>query len=269
MNEVIRHWRRSISEPVALLIMALATALCVISGPFGSLQTFSAPVRLAFWLPIIISGTAASLFIRIVLRVYFPAVAKRWIETSTVLIFLATFGGPLLAWSHYFPIWTGSESNLVSNTFQIVHLGIVAGSFLWLRNVVISVISNRANSVTEAANQNAVPSPDAPRLARRLPTGAGSDILFLAAKDHYVSVHTSDGVHQLRMRLKDAIDEMEGVTGYCTHRSYWVSHTAIANAQKSGTTWRLRLTNNEIIPVSRKYQPALEDAGLLRVEAAE
>ena len=270
MQEVIRHWRKSISEPIALVIVVLAAALCMISGPFGTLQSFSAPQRLGYWLPIIISGAGVSLFIRIVLRIYFPTVAKALIETATVAVFTLTFGWALLVWSYSYANWVGGENFLPSNQMQLVYLALVSGSFLWLRTFIIDVIRTKA-TIENGDETELSPTPQhrEPRLMRRLPEEFQTDVLYLAAKDHFVSVHTTAGVYQLRMRFMDAISEMEGVDGHYSHRSFWVSNAAISKAQKTGATWRLMLVNGEEIPVSRKYQSDLEAAGLLRLEAAE
>ena len=277
MQEVFRYWRRSIREPISLFIVALAATLCVISGPFGTLQSFSALHRAMYWLPNIIFGGCVSLFIRIVLRLYFPQVAKSLIETATVAVFVATFGGVLLFWSEYFTALHGGENYLPSRGMQLLYLALVAGSFLWLRNFVIEVISQRATANPDTkVEEDPVPAniPDpapasGPRLLRRLPDALRSPVLFMTAEDHFVAVHTEKGVHRLRMRFKDAIDEMEGVEGFFTHRSYWVSRAAIAGAQKNGAAWRLLLKCGQDIPVSRKHQPDLEAAGLLRLEAGE
>jgi DNA-binding LytR/AlgR family response regulator len=86
----------------------------------------------------------------------------------------------------------------------------------------------------------------------------------LTAKNHYVEVVTDKGSTTIRMRLADAIDEMEPVEGYCVHRSHWVARSAInaverENAQKIFVL----LSNGDRIPVSRKYRPNLEKTGLV------
>ncbi|MDG2341339.1 MAG: hypothetical protein P8L32_09115, partial [Paracoccaceae bacterium] len=99
MRDAFRHWRKNITEPISLAIILMAVILCMISGPFGTLQAFSAPMRLLYWVPVIVGGAAASLFIRIALRLWYPDVANAWIESATVLVFTSTFGIVLLFWS--------------------------------------------------------------------------------------------------------------------------------------------------------------------------
>ncbi|WP_170769973.1 LytTR family DNA-binding domain-containing protein [Ruegeria lacuscaerulensis] len=102
-----------------------------------------------------------------------------------------------------------------------------------------------------------------PRLTRRLPKGFSGQIYRLAVRDHSVDVVTSEGTFTIRSRLSDAIDEMEPVLGYCTHRSHWVVGSAIAGVEKHGGKTFLRLENGDLVPISRKYKPMLEQQGIV------
>lgn len=105
--------------------------------------------------------------------------------------------------------------------------------------------------------------PPRPRLYRRLPEGTDGEILRLTSEDHFVDVVTTDGTHRLRMRLADAIAELDTVEGLSTHRSHWVAREAIAGAEREGGRQFLVLVNGDRVPVSRTYKPVLEEAGLL------
>ncbi len=102
-----------------------------------------------------------------------------------------------------------------------------------------------------------------PRLRNRLPASFDGEIFRLSADDHNVEVATSEGVFSLRMRLTDAIAEMEPIAGYCTHRSHWVTEAAVHEVVKDGSKVSLSLTNGDVVPVSRKYKPNLKDLGVL------
>jgi DNA-binding LytR/AlgR family response regulator len=90
------------------------------------------------------------------------------------------------------------------------------------------------------------------------------EILRLSAADHVVRVVTDKGVTDLRMRFGDAVNEMAGVEGCFTHRSQWVAVAAIAEARREAGRWVIVLCNGDEVPVSRKNQPALNEAGLLK-----
>ncbi|SHE87595.1 transcriptional regulator, LytTR family [Ruegeria intermedia] len=101
------------------------------------------------------------------------------------------------------------------------------------------------------------------RLVRRLPEGFSGDILRLSARGHHVDVVTTQGVFTVRLRLSDAVVEMDPVVGHCAHRSHWVAEAAVEGVEKAGGKLFLRLCNGDLVPVSRKYKPDLEAAGLV------
>lgn len=108
------------------------------------------------------------------------------------------------------------------------------------------------------------PDPDpAPRLMRRLPEGVEGPVLRLSASDHFVEVVLPGDTHSLRMRFTDAIDEMDGIEGYCSHRSHWVARDAILGVERDGARIQLRLQNGDLVPVSRTFRPDLEEAGIV------
>lgn len=102
-----------------------------------------------------------------------------------------------------------------------------------------------------------------PRIYKRLPEDCTAQILRLTVRDHFVDVVTTEGVHTIRSRFVDAIDEMHPVPGHCTHRSHWVTEAAIESVERSGGKIQVRLINGDLIPVSRKYRPTLEQAGII------
>ncbi|WP_377186125.1 LytTR family DNA-binding domain-containing protein [Ruegeria meonggei] len=107
------------------------------------------------------------------------------------------------------------------------------------------------------------PEPSLPRLAKRLPDTFSGQVYRLTVRDHFVDVVTSQGVFTIRSRFTDAIDEMEPITGHCTHRSHWVTDDAIAGVEKTDGKTFLRLKNDDLVPVSRKYKPMLEQHGVI------
>ena len=66
-----------------------------------------------------------------------------------------------------------------------------------------------------------------------------------------------------RGAAQDAVNEMEPVEGFCTHRSHWVTRAAVKRVERQGNRLYAALINGEMIPVSRKYRENLENAGLI------
>ena len=134
-----------------------------------------------------------------------------------------------------------------------------------------AVVVQRLLTKAEARPSRATQAPDdaialviQPRLMGRLPQAARHRILRLSGRDHQVEVTTQAGVTSLRLRLRDAIAEMEPVEGYSTHRSHWVAKDAVTGVAREGSQkLYLVLCNGDRVPVSRTYRPALEQAGLI------
>lgn len=102
-----------------------------------------------------------------------------------------------------------------------------------------------------------------PRLARRLPDGFSGRILRLTVEDHFVDVVTDVENYRIRMRFSDAVDEMEPCIGFCTHRSHWVALDAVEGVHREAGKVLLKMTNGDLVPISRKYRPNVEEAGFL------
>ena len=115
----------------------------------------------------------------------------------------------------------------------------------------------------DVAEEEAADLPRLPRLLDRLPEDVAGEVFRLSGRDHHVEVVTATGTATVRMRFSDAIAEMEPVRGHCAHRSHWVSEAAIRDVERDGAKIFLRLVNDDQVPVSRKYKPHLEDAGIL------
>jgi hypothetical protein len=108
----------------------------------------------------------------------------------------------------------------------------------------------------------AAPDATAPRFLARLPARlAGADLYAVEAEDHYLRLHTSKGQDLILMRLSDAIEELEGLEGAQTHRSWWVAKAAVADAERLDGRAVLTLKDGAEVPVSRGFAKTLRSAG--------
>ncbi|MEL7099732.1 MAG: LytTR family DNA-binding domain-containing protein [Pseudomonadota bacterium] len=123
--------------------------------------------------------------------------------------------------------------------------------------VIISILRHGLPHVLGTA------APDLPRLADRLSDSARGAILRLEAEGHYVHIVTEQGAERVRLRLADAVREMEPVVGHFSHRSHWVAQSAIVGSGQEAGKRVLRLSNGDVVPVSRTFQPDLDAAGVL------
>jgi hypothetical protein len=102
-----------------------------------------------------------------------------------------------------------------------------------------------------------------PRLYARCGDEAGR-IMRLTVDDHYViAVFETGQQYRLLMRFADAVREMEGQDGFCTHRSHWVSAHAVLRAYRVRDRDLVELVDGTTLPVSRTYRDVLVSRGFL------
>jgi hypothetical protein len=160
--------------------------------------------------------------------------------TATVLGRLVIFERVPLTWSLI--------GQIAPQSFA-TSLVMTATAFLLLR---------RHPTQTHAAAVGAQP----PKFLARLPAQlAGAELYAVEAEDHYLRLHTSKGQDLILMRLADAIEELEGLEGAQTHRSWWVAKAAVADAERMDGRAMLTLKDGAEVPVSRGFAKALRSAG--------
>ncbi|MFD2498702.1 LytTR family DNA-binding domain-containing protein [Rhizorhabdus histidinilytica] len=87
-------------------------------------------------------------------------------------------------------------------------------------------------------------------------------LIAIEAHDHYLRVHTDEGVELLTMRFADAMAELAQAHGHRLHRSWWAAADAIeAIRWRRGGAGEARLAGGLTAPVSRAQAPALKAAG--------
>ncbi|WP_135506309.1 LytTR family DNA-binding domain-containing protein [Roseovarius aestuariivivens] len=245
------------------LIWFCAVGVAVVAGPFGTLDWLDTINRAAFWVVIVSVSILVGYGARALVFSLVRTDRRLWQE-ALVTVFLVALLSPAIWWiTRAFASQTGAQApGLAYVAFYVLVLSL---SVAVVRHLIPSLDTRAQRFMgSEIGGLGGSLDRSAPRLARRLDPDMTSPVLRLSAQDHHVEVATADGVQMLRMRLADAIDEMEPVEGYCTHRSHWVTRAAIAgidreNAQK---TW-IVLTNGDRVPVSRTYRRDLEEAGIL------
>ena len=82
-------------------------------------------------------------------------------------------------------------------------------------------------------------------------------------EDHYVRVHTRTGSTLIHMKLTHAIEQMAGLEGLRTHRSWWIARHAVDRIEGSPRSMRLHLQNGLSAPVARQSVTTLRQAGWL------
>lgn len=222
-------------------------AVATLTGPYGTYEVMTLPQRALFWALFVGLAIVVGRGTRVALETFMPG-RPAWVGdvvhvgTTVPVITLVVLG--------LVPVMPGAEALVLPSGVS------VTGSVLAIVLIVLGF--RRAVRIEPTVNGNGEPQP---RLAERLPRERRGPILRLSGRDHHVEVVTTQGTVTLRMRLADAIREMEPFEGYSTHRSHWVARQAIERIEReSGAKWWVVLRNGDRVPLSRKYRPDLESA---------
>lgn len=276
------NWfRRALLESWAMLMLTVIVAFL---GPFGSYLSGDFLTRVYSW-TLMLAGTY------IVVR---PVIMLcRWMEQKAHLPrgFVVNSGAivtafPLaLLWRYNAPDATrllGSLSALVPFTLLCSIAVLVV--IWWAERtdahlryyfsgdrmaflpepIVPAQYAPAAAQPLQPVQQALPPASDAsPRLRARLGKGFDGQILALESEDHYVRVHGARQSELILLRLRDAIQEMDGAPGAQTHRSWWVAQSAVAGVVVNGRNREIRLVNGMRVPVARDSVFRLEQAGFL------
>lgn len=123
-----------------------------------------------------------------------------------------------------------------------------------------NIFLGRAQPRLTHADQTSSPSRVA-FLDRLPPKLRGAAIRAVQAEDHYLRLHTDRGSDLILMRLSDAVEELDGLEGARTHRSWWVARDAVRGIERRDGRATLTLEDDLRAPVSRRYARALRAAG--------
>lgn len=255
-NAELNRWiRRLVSGQTGLYagLLLAVSVLLALAGPFGTFGRGDFLHRLVYWSVLCVVSLGIAITTKHLITNFLPNLAKIFSEAATIILTTIIFT-PFLRWwsSEAYPEFDRYAPDVLQMAGQVLVICMA-----------ISVLSHGMQLLFagQGAPQEAVrPSV---RLARRLSEGFEGDIFRLSAEGHTVLVYTDQSLFRVRMRLTDAIEEMTGVDGHCTHRSHWVATQAVTGSGRKGGKPHVTLRDGSQVPVSRKYQPDLEGAGLL------
>ena len=256
-------------SPFTLFVFGACWLLAVLAGPFGTYEAMSFGLRAVYWFVVVAGAIVAGFGVRAVSVVVFDSRRPLLSDLGAAALLSVVF-------TPYVIVIRGLFSQM-SNGLVVSPVSIALNTFL----LALAVFVLRRQLVPEEPGSYLVPDqaaavqpqtgpPQLPRLLRRLPPELQGDVLRLSANDHKIEVVTSNGVETLRLRLNDAIAEMEPVEGLCTHRSHWVSVSAIQGVEKENAhKLFVVLRNGDRVPVSRKYRADLEARGVIRTKGTD
>lgn len=99
---------------------------------------------------------------------------------------------------------------------------------------------------------------DRSSLLKKLPSKLGTDIIMMAAEEHYVMVSTTLGSAMILYRFADAIEDVCGLDGDRVHRSYWIAWPHVVSIDRAGRGRTLIMSSGARVPVSRSHNARVE-----------
>ena len=247
------------------VVVPLACFLAGYTGPFGT-YSLGLGSRLPFWTLVIVTSVLMGAWCRgLSHRLVSPR--RPWLQdVVTVGLMTVSFGPVLIGLCAEF--LSAKVSSLTDalpylQFVAIISLCVTSSRRIIMRRRQAATPDPEAGEVAAAAvaAESALPEPaPQPRLMRRLPEGFAGPILRLTVEDHFVDVIAPQHRHRLRLRFADAVDEMDPVAGFYTHRSHWVARDAVDRLEREGGRLLVVLINGDRVPVSRTYRPQVEQA---------
>nr|WP_314437523.1 LytTR family DNA-binding domain-containing protein [uncultured Brevundimonas sp.] len=246
---------RNDRNPILLrgvIVALIAALLMTATGAFG---TGAAPLlkRLAYWTFALLVGGFWGHICGLLVSRFVDADERPWLAVACLSLVIT---GPLSVL-----IWAATGPFFGHPPYPLKVLPYLVGPV-----AVITVVVTAANVFLGRAQppQTHAAAPDAlrpPRFLDRLPLKLrGARILAVQAEDHYLRIHTDRGSDLILMRLSDALEELEGLEGAQTHRSWWVAKDAVRGVERGDGRATLTLEGGLSAPVSRRHARALREA---------
>lgn len=232
-------------------IGVVAGAFLAFSGAFGSI---SSPlwVRLIYWIPLIVAGGLWSHVCSRVLERFIDISDRPWLEIGLLSLLLSV---PVTLM-----VWITTTLLFWQETPRLSHLWhfFVPVLVVTLPLCAINIFVSRAKPVETHKVEGQAPA----RFLQRIPPKLrGADLWAVEAEDHYLRLHTERGSDLILMRLSDALEELDGLEGAQTHRSWWVAREAVRDVTRGDGRATLTLPDGVQVPVSRRYARILREAG--------
>ena len=235
---------------MALIVWIVASVAVAIAGPFGTFDQFSLGTRLLYWFVVVAVSVVLGRAVRLTIENLFAQYPSWLMEMASLTVMVPLLSIIIWLISHGLP--RDMQTDVPSIWRMAMFVFFVAAPVAVFRRLWGRA---KADSLSDSGEQ--------PRLLDRLPEDLRGELLRLTGKGHLVEVVTRAGAGTVRIRLADAVAEIEPIPGYYVHRSHWVSRAAIADVEREQGRVYLKLLNGDRIPVSRKYRPDLEAAGIV------
>ncbi len=251
-----------------IFVYLIMVCICSLLGPFGTFSGLVFWERLAFWtLAIVAVGFFMEICIRAAYESHYLTAIPRFFRVVLGAIIAGLPGSAVVYFLNLiFRRGDVSVSEYPFFWFYVSVMGVLIALFDLLISGQLTKRDTAILTQPVERKQEPLKTPDVktadkrpglpapPRLLRRLPPKyAGAQIISLSMQDHYVEITTTVGTEILLMRLSDAIDMVDGLSGIQTHRSHWVSKAHAVSLTKAARKHTIVMTDDREIPVSRSF----------------
>ncbi len=221
------------------IITCGVTAVCFLSGPFGTFEALPNGFRLIYWALIVFTSGLLSLWTHALIRI------QQWASFSKIAFVSVIFGLLTAGLVILLSISLLPPIQKYPGHIELFSYSFPSATIIFLFTVLLS-------RVHEAAPDAEVMGDKRPDLFARLEKHPNAQrILSLCAQDHYVEITTEMGSELCLMRLNDAIAEAAPEEGLKIHRSHWVSKSAVEVLKTNGSSGQVHLVDGRILNVSQ------------------
>ena len=235
-----------------LFVAVSGGVFLAVTGAFGSGVAPLLP-RLAYWVLVMVIGGLWGHVCGMAVGRFADVDERPWLA---VAVLTAVITGPLSV-----VVWAATGLFFAHRLYPLAGLPQLFVPVLIVTAAIttVNVFLGRAEPVQTHADPV---HPGPARFLQRLPARLrGAKLHAVQAEDHYLRLHTDRGSDLILMRLSDAVEELEGLEGAQTHRSWWVAREAVRGVERGDGRAVLTLDGGLTAPVSRRHARALRDAG--------
>ncbi|WP_101067449.1 LytTR family DNA-binding domain-containing protein [Roseovarius salinarum] len=238
---------QTILSPLTVFFWGILIVIAVLAQPFGTDWLMAPVARVAYWAIIVTSGILLGYAVRSVTAALVSQTRPLLFDVTAIVMMTTVFTPWAWICKRLFMLPGLEQGGGIWRT--LLHVAVLSLAVFVGRRLIPGLEPGSYLNPVAASD-----TPREPRLHRRLRHESRGPVLRLAADGHFVEVVTEAGTDRLRMRLADAIEEMEPVDGLRTHRSHWVAVSAVVALEHddNGRPTAV-LHNGDRVPVSRRY----------------
>jgi hypothetical protein len=251
LQKTLKDLKTNLMSPIPLVGWIIATLICVAIGPFGTYQGDTLGFRFLFWGGIIFSGIVYALLCLHAAHNIWPK--RSFLQVAPISGTFSTITISISLKILVLKIYTDPQPSLLMIT-------LIVGSIIVAVTILMHLLGPA--QIEQAKTLNLAGQSDNPFLSR-ISTDMGTKLIRLTMRDHYVEVHTCQGMQLIHERFSNAVAALSEFNGYQVHRSHWVNLDEVCGVIKSGGKLAFKMTDGFNVPISRGKIAELKQLGLL------